>query len=377
MTEEHALLEKHLAEGNLDRAESVARHLLGLDPHDVIALVALARLDAARGRSDSAASQLRDLVAENPRHPEPLAYLAVLTWHRGDRAQALSLASRSVALGGDVPPALTLVADDLLDQGEHDRALSLYQRALRRAPSHSGAWLGTARILAFRGELANAEDAYVNAVQHGPQRVEAWVELIRLEREGGAHDVAADNLALALRTHPGHPDLVALARESQAERQDANDPLGTATARIRSRLLARDFAGAMLDLDRLAERFPGEPRLLVVKAEVTAMTGKGQVAPLVHELVRVTRAEPNAWEPKVALGRLLLLPSPVQNPKLAAAHCEDAWRTSGEHPFAGLALVEAWTVVGKHAHARALLAKLAEGDGQEAALARERLEALA
>lgn len=374
---EHALLEKHLAEGSLDRAESVARHLLGLDPHDVTALVALARLDAARGRADSALRQLRELVAENPRHPEPLGYLAVLLWHQGEREQALSLASRSVALAGEVAPALTLVADDLLDKGELDRALSLYQRALKAAPTHSGAWLGTGRILAFRGQLAAAEDAYVNAVQHGPQRVDAWIELIRLEREGGAHEVAADNLALALRTHPGHPDLIALAREGQVERDDGSDPVRQATARIRSRLLAKDFAGAMLDLDRLAERHPGDPRLLLAQAEVTAMTGKGQVPPLVHELVRVTRAEPNAWEPKVALGRLLLLASPVQNPKLAAAHCEDAWRTSGEHPYAGLALVEAWAALGKRAHAAALLTRLAEGEGQEAEIARELLEGAA
>lgn len=374
MAQEHALLEKHLAEGHLDRAESVARHLLAIDPQDTKALVALARLDAARGRADSALRQLKELVAENPRHPEPLGYLAALLWQAGDREQALSLANRSVALAGEVPPALTLVADDLLDHGEHERALTLYERALRQAPTHSGAWLGKARILAFRGQLADAEDAYVNAVQHGPQRVEAWVELIRLERDGGAHEVAADNLALALRTHPGHPDLVALAREGQTSGDGGSDPMRQALARLRSRLLAKDFAGAMLDLDQLAERHAGDPRLVLAKAEVTAMTGKGQVPPLVHELTRMTREDPNAWEPKVALGRLLLLASPLQNPKLAAAHCEDAWRTSGEHPYAGLALVEAWAALGKAAHARALLSRLSEGDGQEAEIARALLD---
>ncbi len=373
MSEENALLEKHLAEGNLDRAESVARHVLGIDPHDVNALVALARLDAARGRIDSALGQLKELVVENPRRPEPLAFLAVLTLHAGDRAQALQLAKRSVSLGGDLAPALTLVADDLLDDGQQEQALRLYQRALRQAPTHSGAWLGTGRILAFRGQLAAAEDAYVQAVQHGPQRVEAWVELVRLEREGGAHEVAADNLALALRTHPGHPDLIELARAGQGG-DDDDDPVRQTIQRIRERLLGKDFAGAMLDLDRLVERYPGEPRLLLAKADVTAMTGKGQVPPLVHELVRLTRDQPNAWEPKVALGRLLLLSSPVQNPKLAAAHCEDAWRTSGEHPHAGLALVEAWAALGKRAHAHALLSRLAEGEGAEARVARDILE---
>lgn len=372
MTEQHALLEKHLSEGSLDRAESVARHLLGLDPHDVVALVALARIDAARGRVDAAVRQLTDLVVENPRSPDPVAFLAVLTLHLGDRNQALQLAKRAVSLGGDVAPALVLVADDHLDQGEQDQALSLYERAVRQAPTHSGAWLGIGRIRAFRGQLASAEDAYVQAVQHGPQRVEAWVELVQLEREGGAPEVAHDNLVLALRTHPGHPDLIALAREEQPK--DDEDAVRQTIVRIRSRLLMKDFAGAMLDLDRLVEAYPTDPRLVFAKADVTAMTGKGDVPPLVHELMRLTREQPNAWEPKVALGRLLLLQSPVQNPKLAAAHCEDAWRTSGEHPFAGLALVESWAAIGKRAHARALCTRLAEGTSAEAGVARAILE---
>jgi tetratricopeptide (TPR) repeat protein len=375
MTPEHRLLEQHLSEGNLDRAETVARHLLSIEPTDVLALVGLARLEAARGRIEVAMAELKNLVVENPRTPEPLAYLAVLYHHAGDQERALDMARRSIDLGGDVAPALVLVADELLDAGDMDNAFPLYERAVTNAPSHSGAWLGAARILSFRGMLGQAEDAYINSVQHGPQRVDAWVELVRLEREGGALEIAQENLALALRTHPGHPDLLALAREGDAG--DEDDPVRTITRDIREMLYKNDSLRALGELDQLVEMFPEDPRIVIAKAEVCAATGRGDVAPLVHELNRMVRYDPNAWEPKVAIGRLLLLDSPVQNPKLAVAHCEDAWQTSGEHPHAGISLVEAWAALGKVALAEALCKRLAEGEGVEADLARRILDGTA
>jgi Flp pilus assembly protein TadD len=371
MNHEHSLLEQHLAEGHLDRAESVARHLLGIEPDDVIALVALARIAAAHGRIEPARHALEDLAAEHPRAPEPLAYLAVLAAHGGQQEQALALARRSLSLGGDVGPALTLVADDALDKGELQEADGLYDRALAKTPTLSGAWLGKGRILAFKGRLADAEDAYIQAVQHGPQRVDAWIELVRLEREGGAHDIAAENLVLALRTHPGHPELVALAQQTALEDETrVQDPARQALQHIRALLYRKDHAGALLELERLLDRAPGDKQAILAEAEVTAATGKGDSARLIHELTRWTREEPNAWEPRVALGQLFLLQGSMQNPRLAAAHCEDAWRASGEAPRAGLALVEAWAAQHKLALARALCERLAEGDSPESAIAR-------
>jgi tetratricopeptide (TPR) repeat protein len=369
MSDEHILLDKHLADGNLDQAEALARNILGRDPDDVVAKVAMARLLAAIGRLAQAEAELRQLAADNPHYPEPLAYLAVLRQQAGDTAEALALAQQCLALGGEVAAALAIVADEKLEQGFPDIALNLYRRATQQAPSHSGAWLGIGRILAFRGDLADAEEAYIEAVQHGPQRVEAWLELIALEREGGAVEVAAENLTIALRLHPGHPALIALAREQEQE-GEAQDPVRRAIQAIRSMLLEKDFGGAKAALAELDDHYAGDPRLLLARADVVAMTGKGDATGLIHTLMRAIRDEPHAWEPKVAVGRLLLLQTPLQNPKLAAAHCEDAWHMSGQHPFAGLALVEAWAALGRVAHARAVCERLVEGDGPEAVVAR-------
>lgn len=369
MGDAHRFLEEHLRKGRLDQAASLALHLLSLDEGDIRARVALARIDAARGLFDRAFQSLSELVSVFPRAPEPLAYLAVLADQKGDTERALLLARRAIALGAEVPACFSMVADHALDEGRHDEAFDLYERALKIAPTLSSAWLGRARILAFRGQLADAEDAYLQALKHGPQRVKAWVELILLERDAGAREIADENLALALRTHPGHPDLLAL-----VEKKGPKDPVEDALETIRQRIFLGDGAGAIHALDRLVIEHPEDERLAIAKAEVLIATGFGDIPPVVHELQRLVRAQPNAWEPKLALGRLLLRPSPLMNPRMAAGYCEDAWRTSGEHPRAGLGLVEAWAAIGKRAFAKALCERLAEGEGPEAEIARDILD---
>jgi hypothetical protein len=60
----------------------------------------------------------------------------------------------------------------------------------------------------------------------------------------------------------------------------------------------------------------------------------------------------------------------MQNVRMGLAHCEEAWRTSGEHPRAGLFLFEAYAVFEKRALALALGQKLSRGDGPEGGVVR-------
>jgi tetratricopeptide (TPR) repeat protein len=368
----YSLLEDHLAGGRLDQAESVARHLLQKDAEDLVARSGLARIEAARGRVDDARAELETLMAENPHAPEPAGYLAVLAEAAGNHEEAFAFAERSLSLGGQIPAVLAMVADRSLDEGDQSRARFLYDRALKITPELSRAWLGMARILAFEGALADAEDAYVNAVTHGPQIVEAWTEMIALEYDAGAEEVARENLAVALRTHPGHPDLVALAARMGAAGQD--DPFSQALEELRGYLYTDDFAGGTLVLDRMVQMSPHEPRLAVARGEMAIAMEEGDFPTLIHQLNRMVRIDPNDWEIKNVLGRLLLRPSALQNPRMGAAHCEDAWRISGEHPSAGLGLVEAWAAIGKTALARALCMRLAEVDHPVARIAQLILE---
>lgn len=366
MSETHLLLEQHLTSGRLDQAESIVNLLLSRDPEDLRALVAQVRLEAALGEFDEAAIRLLDLVERYPNEPEPLAYLAIFMDRDGEKERARRTAQKALELGAEVASLFTLMGQYVAEDGFPDQAYLFFDRALGLSEQQSAAWLGRARILRDRGELADAEEAYIQAVEHGPERVDAWVELIELEAGAGATEAAQENLALALRTHPGHPDLIAIQRQGQ---HTMAHPAMDLLLETRDALLRGDLEAGGNSVLALRDSFPDDVPRFLAEAEYVIATEQGDPVALIHILTRFCREKPNDWEIKTTLGRLMLRPSPLQNPRAAASHCEDAWRMSGEHPYAGLGLVEAWAATGKTAFATALCKQLTQTEGPIAALA--------
>lgn len=366
------VLEDHLRAGRLDPAEAMARHLLDGNPGDAQAHLAYARISAARGAVDDGITRLERLLAADARQPDALAWLAVLWLKKGDPDRALLLARRAASLGSRVAEADAMLGHDGLVRGDLDEAAAYFDRAVRHAPTLAAGWLGRGRVWWKKGELADAEEAFAKAVELDPRDVDAWLSLIDVEIEGGADDAADDNIALALKQHPASEPLKAR-KASQSHKKTHDDPLEQSLTSVRAELYAGNGSAAIEQIDALSSRYPNEVRLLIAEAEVAAVTGQGDVAFFVNELTRLTRERPTWWEPRAALGRLMLRPGPLQNIRAAMAHCEEAFRTSGEHPRAGLFLFEAYALFGKRPFAIALGKRIASGDAIEAGLVRQLL----
>ncbi|MBN2360370.1 MAG: hypothetical protein JXR83_13030 [Deltaproteobacteria bacterium] len=256
---------------------------------------------------------------------------------------------------------------EALVRRDWDAAVEHFDDALGGDKHLFEAWIGKAHALIGKGALGKAEDAYLQAIENNPGSIPTWVELIQLERAGGALAAASANLSVALRTHPGNPDLMALREQEQREtRQDEAD---LALGRLRELLASNAIEQAMLTYSELERSLGDDPRLLLAQGEIYLVLKVGDLVELIHTLTRFTRAVPDAWEWIALLGRLFLRPSPMQNQRMAAALCEDAWRISAEHPRAGIGLVEAWRAIGKRKLADSLCQRLAQGSGLEARLA--------
>lgn len=371
MSTTQQVLEEHLRHLRLDPAEAMARHLMEQSAEDPVAHVALARVSALRGHIDDGIKRLETLLARNPKQPEALAWLAVLWNDKGDGERALLLARRAVSLGAKVADTEVMLGDDALTRGVLDEAAGFYERAAAQNVRLASAWIGRGRVFRAREELADAEDCFARAVELAPLRVDAWINLVEVELQGGADEAAADNLALALKAHPGNPQLLALKNSEESRKASSDDPVERAMAEIRGHIYAATYDPAQRACAALIEEHPSDPRTCIVEAELAAVSGIGDIPALMNMLNRLIRDRPTAWEPRAALGRLMLRPSNVQNVRVGLAHCEEAWRLSGEHPRAGLFLFEAYAVVQKRALALALGQKLAKLEGPEAQVVRQ------
>lgn len=367
------VLEEHLQAGRLDPAEAMARHLLEADPADAAAHVAYARISATRGAVDDGVTRLERLLAGNARQPDALAWLAVFWLKKGDKDRALLLARRAASLGSRVAEADAMLGDDAFGRGDLGEASTYFERAVTHAPRLAKGWLGRGRVFWKKDELADAEEAFAKAVELDPRDLAAWLALIDVEIEGGADDAADDNIALALKQHPGNPGLKDR-KAAQAKKKIQDDPLEQGLVGVRAALYAGEGNVALDRLDALAAQYPDDLRYLVIEGEIAAVTGQGDIAFLVNELQRVIRERPTWWESRAALGRLLLRSGPLQNLRAGVAHCEEAFRTSGEHPRAGLFLFEAYAMMGKRPFAIALGKRIAGGDAIEAGLMRQLLK---
>ena len=371
MSGTQAVLEEHLVAGRLDPAEAMIRHLLQQNPLDIDAHIAAARLAGLRGRTDEAITRLEKVLSQKATHPTALAYLAVYWSQKGDGDRALQLSRRAATLGAVVAENDVLLGNSALQRGVLDEAGRFFLRATKKNRKLAAAWLGLGRTYRARGDLADAEDALARAVELSPHLLDAWVVLVGVELDGDADEAAAENLAQALRTHAGNKDLLALKARLEEKRASRTDPIDMAIGQIRESIYANNLDDATRKLYDLIDQAPGDPRLLIIEAELAAVSGQGDIPALINNLTRIVHNRPTAWESRAALGRLLLRNGPLQNLRLALAQCEEAWRSSGEHPRTGLFLFEAYATFGKRAYALALGRRLSGGDGPEARMARQ------
>jgi tetratricopeptide (TPR) repeat protein len=371
MQDEYSLLEEHFLHGRIEQARALVNHLLGEDSLQMQARVMDARIDLMQGELETAIEKLEDLMIDVPGIPEPLIVLAECMLHKGEQGQALAFARKALSWGGGGAFLNWLLGNEALEQQDDDVALGHFEEALAIDSSHVDSWLGKGGALKALGRLADAEDALIRAVQAGPGRVDSWVALIRLETEAGVHDIAADNLHLALRSHPGNPKLLQLKSEN---RDPYADDFSIGLDVLCQTIYDENWSRMEEVLDSLVLSHFDHPRLIVAKAEAFLATEEGKPNELIHALNRYLRNELQDWWARAVLGRLLLRESAMQNPPLAVAHCEDAWRVSGEHPHAGIGLVEAWASLGKNVYAKALCEKLAQGNGRESVKAKAILE---
>lgn len=249
-----------------------------------------------------------------------------------------------------------------LKSKNYEKALEFFERALSREKELVPALMGKAKVLWKQGALAEAEQVYIQVAEISPNLAKCWVELIKLEKEGGADQAAAENLASALRILPGNEKLIKLRKEQpSSDLPEEHEKLLESLRQTLNKGKLKAIKKVYQHLEATLE--PDCIAMIVARGEVYLNLEEGNLPDLIHILTRFSRYYPDSWPVLTTLGRLLLRNGPLKNTRMAVALCEDAWRISGENKRAGIGLVEAWAATGKTRYAEALCVKLAKGKG--------------
>ncbi len=191
--------------GQVLRARADMEAVLRLEPGNVAARVALARLYKGQGLLNEAAEQLRAAVrVPGSSAPEALLLLGELVLGAGNAAEARGHLERAVALHPDNAGGWSLLGLALEREGRASEAIAAHRRAAELDGYSPTFRTRLARTLREAKLLDEALKEAGLAVASNPTQVEPYLELAAVHEARQDFGAAATALERALRADPGN-----------------------------------------------------------------------------------------------------------------------------------------------------------------------------
>jgi tetratricopeptide (TPR) repeat protein len=310
-------LQSYLRQGRLDTAESLLEKMVAANARDNSAKLSLALLKTRNGQYDQARVLIDELIAENP--ASAVAQAALTDWYirQGRQEEALAVCNDFLKHYENMD-AYRLRARVLIALGERDRALEDIQELVQRAGQSAAAWLSISELYGLAGQTEQALDAARKALSFEPDSFEAQKRLAMLllnnlqtQQEG------MDLLAKALEQQPGD---VQLRLRKAAALLDQGGGSTAQAVRILNALVEQfprlEEAWAMLTEWYLRSNQPGmamdtllrglaalpESRaLLVAKARIEAVRSPAVALETLNQLARKFPGDPGITEMRAQL----------------------------------------------------------------------------
>ena len=193
------------------------------------------------GQIERAESIYRDLLRIDPRHTDALHLLGVTAHQRGRHQDAVDAIRQSIAVGGPTALSLCNLGAAFRELGRLEDAISGFREAIRLAPTFAGAHYNLSLALEAAGDPAAAESAcrralwtdfrqadahhqlgcllasrerydeaigcFRTAIDLRPEFLAAHIHLARALRACGRQDESTEHYRRALRFSPDLPDV--------------------------------------------------------------------------------------------------------------------------------------------------------------------------
>ena len=211
--------------GRLPQAIAACERALALDPRNLDALCAYARLANAADRAEVAADTARRAIAIEPACASARHALGTALRRLGLAHDAIASLGRALELEPDRVDVLIDLCHAFLDAGDPRGAQPFLDRALDADVESADAQIALGRLYQATGRLDDATARYRRAVQLDARSWEAEGRLGILLRDAGEQDKAIAAFERAIALAPWRPDLwsnlfLTLQCSDQASAQD-------------------------------------------------------------------------------------------------------------------------------------------------------------
>jgi putative PEP-CTERM system TPR-repeat lipoprotein len=280
----------HETLGQPAQAERDWRAALADDPRNVLASVALLRLQAERGDAAGALAGLDPILASKPSQPEAWMLKAELALARGDTVVARQALERAVDGDIEAPLARTRLVSLLIDLGANEDARAQLRVLERLAPGRPATLHLRARIDLNEGRLQAARDGAQRILATNPDFLPAVALAATVALREGALEQAERYAQQLLHEAPGSVQGARLLAATQLRRDEPARARATADAALargaqdapllgiagEAALRTGDLAAAALYFEQASRIDPDDPSRLTGLG--LARLGAGQQA---------------------------------------------------------------------------------------------------
>ncbi len=194
--------------GDLNKAETLYRRVLALEPANAEALHNLGAVGLQSGHPAAAAGLFRQTLVADPGYNDAYCNLGLALRAQGLLGEAAEAYGQAINADPDMAEAHSNLGVVRQEQGALDAAADSYREAIRIAPDLADAHCNLGILLHEQGALQEAADCLQTALEAAPGNpvVEANLGAVMagLER----HEDAELHLKRALRGQPQNPDIL-------------------------------------------------------------------------------------------------------------------------------------------------------------------------
>ncbi|MCH7987832.1 MAG: tetratricopeptide repeat protein [Planctomycetes bacterium] len=155
-----------------------------------------------KGDLERAESLYREIVRIDPGHASAYHLLGVAAHQQNHNQTAIDCLQKAIHIDPARAPAHFYLGNVLIEQSRLDEAADCFRQAIRIRPDYSEAYVRLGAVLLIQAEIDEAERYFIEALRLNPNTIHAWMNLGHIFKKRGASEKARNAYQRAIDVAP-------------------------------------------------------------------------------------------------------------------------------------------------------------------------------